>query len=80
MLNPGDEICLCTPGGGGYGDPLQRAAVAVLSDVQERKVSPKMAREQYGVAILPDGVGIDAAATAQLRATRKYSKTHEMQE
>ena len=53
------------PGGGGYGDPLQRDPSRVLDDVLDGFVSPQSAREQYGVVI--DGAEVDAAATAALR-------------
>ena len=38
---PGDLISIRTPGGGGYGDPLDRDPDSVLSDVVQEKVSLK---------------------------------------
>jgi N-methylhydantoinase B len=54
-------------GGGGYGDPRRRDAVKVFEEVRDGLVSSEKARESYGVAILPDGSGIDEAETARLR-------------
>ena len=58
-----------TPGGGGWGDPRERAVEAVRQDVVEGLVSPQRAREVYGVAIDPDTYEVDEAETAKLRAS-----------
>lgn len=59
-------VSMCT-GGGGYGDPRTRDPERVARDVAEGIVTPQRAREVYAVAL--DGAGgVDAAATAQLRA------------
>ncbi len=63
-LDPNDVVSVQTPGGGGYGDPLERDPQAVLADVLDEKVSPEKAYEEYGV-VIDDGV--DAAATAARR-------------
>jgi N-methylhydantoinase B len=54
-------------GGGGFGDPLERAPQAVLDDHLDGKVSAVFARRHHGV-VLRQGGGVDEAATAQLRA------------
>ena len=54
-------------GGGGYGDPLERPIDLVLDDVRNGYVSPAKAREDYGVAIDPVTLELDAAATQKLR-------------
>jgi N-methylhydantoinase B len=46
VLNKGDRIIVETPGGGGYGDPKRRQAVA--DDIANGKVSPAAARTLYG--------------------------------
>ncbi len=56
-----DALYVRWNGGGGVGDPLDRAPEAVLKDVVGRVVSEKGAREVYGV-VLTEGV-IDAPAT-----------------
>jgi N-methylhydantoinase B len=46
----GDRLCLMSPCGGGYGDPLERDREAVRADVSEGYVSPESARDKYGLA------------------------------
>ncbi|MCE2945830.1 MAG: hydantoinase B/oxoprolinase family protein [bacterium] len=48
VLNRGDRVVVETPGGGGYGDPRRRAAVA--EDIANGKVSASAARAAYGHA------------------------------
>jgi len=67
-LDPGDVASVQTPGGGGYGDPLERPPEAVLADVVDGKVSAEKAREEYGVVVDPEARTVDEAATAALRA------------
>ncbi len=64
--DPGDVILIQGPGAGGYGDPLDRPADDVLTDVRRGFVSAARAKSDYGVVISADLV-IDAAATARLR-------------
>ncbi|MGD0720489.1 MAG: hydantoinase B/oxoprolinase family protein [Roseiarcus sp.] len=63
----GRRVRLETPGGGGWGDPRRREPGRVARDVRLGYVSAGAARDQYGVAVAPDGA-LDAAATAALRA------------
>lgn len=67
-LNKGDTFTVMTPGGGGYGDPFERDAQTVLSDVLSGMVDPDAADRDYGVVIANGG--IDEAATARRRASR----------
>ena len=55
-------------GGGGWGDPKQRAADRVLADVLDDYISMETARDIYGVVIDPASMTVDAAATGKLRA------------
>jgi N-methylhydantoinase B len=66
-----DLVSIRTPGGGGYGDPLDRDPQAVLSDVVQGKVSRKRAREAYGVVIDPGKRRVDEGATLALRKRRR---------
>ncbi len=50
-LHPGDRVSLRLPGGGGYGDPRERPVEQVIRDVVDGYVSPRAAREQYGVIV-----------------------------
>lgn len=64
-LKRGEKVVSITPGGGGYGDPLERDPQAVLDDVRERRISADAARSVYGV-VISDGV-VDEAATSGAR-------------
>ena len=66
----GDRLLFETPGGGGYGDPLERAPDDVARDVRRGLVSPEAALRSYGVVLGEDG-GVDGPATeAQRRSLR----------
>ena len=57
ILKPGDHIHLLEAGGGGFGEPTERAHDLVLSDVRNGFVSLDDAQRDYGVEIsagLPD--------------------------
>jgi N-methylhydantoinase B len=45
----GDEICLESAGGGGYGDPQSREPKRVLDDLAEGLISPSVAHDVYGM-------------------------------
>ncbi len=64
-MDPGDFLDVWTTGGGGFGDPLERAPELVLADVLDRKVSVQAARSEYGVVIA--GRVVDETATASVR-------------
>jgi N-methylhydantoinase B len=65
---PGDVIRCEGGGGGGYGDPFERAPAKVLEDVRRGYVAVGDARMQYGV-VIRDGV-IDEIETERLREKR----------
>jgi len=48
ILQPGDEVMLDSPGGGGFGDPHDRDRDRLAHDVAEGIVSEQAARELYG--------------------------------
>ncbi|MFP3454185.1 hypothetical protein R0K30_21500, partial [Bacillus sp. SIMBA_154] len=62
----GEKVVSITPGGGGYGDPLERDPQAVLVDVNDGRVSARAAWEVYGVRIDEHGT-IDSSATEKQR-------------
>ncbi|MEV8569622.1 hydantoinase B/oxoprolinase family protein [Streptomyces sp. NPDC051322] len=64
----GEKVVSITPGGGGYGDPLERQTDAVLNDLRESRITPESAFDVYGV-VITDGA-VDDAATAKLRRGR----------
>ena len=55
-----------TGGGGGWGDPLARAAALVAADAAEGLISRQAARELYGV-VLRANMSLDESATRRLR-------------
>ena len=71
-MRAGDRVMYDYGGGGGWGDPLERAPAAVLDDVLDEYVSVEGARRDYGVVLtgsLDDlTLAIDADATTTLRA------------
>ena len=67
ILQPGGMFRLWTAGGGGIGDPLERAATRVAEDVAAGLVSPEQAREAYGVVLDPISGKLDVSATAARR-------------
>ncbi|HEY6832104.1 MAG TPA: hydantoinase B/oxoprolinase family protein [Pseudolabrys sp.] len=66
-LARGDAYMMRSGGGGGFGDPLERAPALVALDVQEGYVSVAVAREVYGVVVDVSNA-LDADATDRLRA------------
>ncbi len=50
-LRRGDVVRTMTGGGGGFGDPRERAPELVRADVRDRHVTPVTARDVYGVEI-----------------------------
>jgi len=81
-LQPGEWIRGVEAGGGGYGDPLERDPEAVLSDVLERWVTPRAAREVYGVVLAEQGgedggvanYEIEPSATEALRVELREAR------
>jgi len=65
-LRRGDLLSVEFAGGGGWGDPRRREPARVRDDVARGYVSPRSARDDYGVVIGPD-LAVDAESTARLR-------------
>lgn len=68
MLERGQRFCHIGAGGGGHGDPLDRAPALCLADVTEERYSALYVREVYGVVLTADSMAIDDDATAHTRA------------
>ena len=49
---PGQRVANINPGGGGFGNPLERPLEKVIMDVKNGLVSKKGAREDYGVVFM----------------------------
>ena len=75
MMNAGDSLCLQTPGGGGFGDPLERSPVEVLEDVRLEYYSLDTAHHVYGVIIEADSLTLDETATRAKRLAMKSQKS-----
>jgi N-methylhydantoinase B len=71
-LHAGDVLRVLSAGGGGYGNPAERAADAVLADVLDGKVSTEAARADYGVVI--QEARIDEESTRRLREARTLQR------
>jgi len=69
----GSEVIVRTGGGGGWGDPLERDANAVRTDVQEEFISARAARDHYGV-VLREDLSIDHAATERARGALRSAR------
>ncbi len=74
LLSSGDALIACSPGGGGFGNPLERELEAVERDLNLGYVSRESAERDYGVVIAEARhVGertrdrLDAAATERQR-------------
>jgi len=66
-IRPGDVVDVCTPGGGGYGDPLKRDPAKVAADVAKGYYTAEQAADLFGVALAADGSG---SAAGRPRLTR----------
>ncbi len=67
----GDRVDVGTPGGGGYGDPFERDAGAVLEDVRLGYYTPDRAEALFGVVLSADRSAVDQAATTACRQVKK---------
>ena len=74
VLNEGDEIHFVTPGGGGYGDPLERKPELVLKDVLNGRVTIKAAVNNYGVIIDEESMTINEEKTIELREDKAKAR------
>jgi N-methylhydantoinase B len=83
-LHDGDGLRMCTPGGGGFGDPFERDASAVESDLNLGYISLETAEREYGAVIGTvralgerNVYGLDPDATAAERARRRDSRAND---
>ena len=73
-LRRGDVFRHELPGGGGWGDPLDRDPSNVLSDVRNEYISVDGANRDYGVVIDTSTWIVDLVATQNLRESRRRSR------
>ena len=76
-VEPGDQLIYQTAGGGGWGDPLQREAQKVCTDVLRELVSAEKARNDYGVVIDAETQQVDEEATRHLREKMAQNRSEE---
>lgn len=74
IFAPNDVHYHVWEGGGGYGDPLDRAPELVSRDVVHRLVSAGCAQEIYGVVLDPATGEIDEKATNQRRSDMRRER------
>jgi N-methylhydantoinase B len=60
-------VLVSTPGGGGYGNALERDPAAVVRDVAFGYYTVEDAAKRFGVVVDSKSVALDQAATAALR-------------
>jgi N-methylhydantoinase B len=71
FLQQGDRLRTVTPGGGGWGPPLDREPDRVADDVREGIITAERAESVYGVVVTTHGEVDDAATTALRGDLRK---------
>lgn len=81
QLHDGDWVAAASPGGGGYGDPLEREIELIEEDLNLGYISPETATTRYGaVAIEIDRLGdrrvyrVDEEQTAQRREALRNAR------
>ena len=67
LIEAGDTITVRTPGGGGYGAPLERDPALVARDVRRGYYTLEEAVTRFGVVLDPETLAVDEAATAERR-------------
>lgn len=72
----GDTLIWETPGGGGYGSPLDRDPASVAADVKQGLVSSTAALQNYGV-VLGDAGQVDITATEGKRQALRVAAAAE---
>ena len=72
-LPAGSRVVYFTGGGGGYGDPRERAIDRVVDDVRRGFITPAEAESDYAVCINQDTGRVDEAKTRSLRASHRRS-------
>ncbi|MGA1286144.1 MAG: hydantoinase B/oxoprolinase family protein [Rubrivivax sp.] len=83
-LAPGDGLAVASPGGGGFGDPLDRDTGQVELDLNRGYISHQTAESIYGVVIedartLPTGrivYRVATEASARMRERLRSSRAH----
>lgn len=78
-MTNGDRIIVQPPGGGGYGDPLDRDVERVALDVRDEYVSVGYARSAFGVVFDPATKQVDREGTEELRKQLRSARDEHAQ-
>lgn len=70
VIPAGERLIVLTPGGAGYGDPMDRDPAAIERDVRAGLVSLECAQIDYGLRIFEDGSFVECGARANLVAAQ----------
>lgn len=70
-VDPGDIVRIASSGAGGWGDPLERDAERVLTDVRRGFISVEAAKTEYKVVIRNDEVSTDETDTLRQEASQE---------
>jgi N-methylhydantoinase B len=73
-LQSGDIWYMRYPGGGGWGDPLDRDPALVVADIHLGAVSKDAAGTAYGVVLMSAAPGFDAKATEEKRRAMRSER------
>ncbi|MCQ6561284.1 hydantoinase B/oxoprolinase family protein [Paenibacillus mendelii] len=75
---PGDVVSIRSPGGGGWGDGLQRSPQLVLEEIESGLLSRERAEQYYGVVVQEGNeertLRVDEQATKELRQSKTGGK------
>jgi N-methylhydantoinase B len=82
-LEAGDAVIVASPGGGGFGDPLERDVAAVERDLNLGYITPATAERSYAAVIAETALvagrpryRLDREATEQARTQRRQVPAH----
>ena len=78
IQHPNDVYAVRWTGGGGFGDPFERAPTDIESDLEDYAITPEAARSLYG-AILRDDRLVDVEATNAYRADVRAARVRKHQ-
>lgn len=73
LQHPADVYAVRWTGGGGFGDPFDRAPADIDQDLEDFAITPEAARAIYGAVLGADGK-VDVEATAAERARIRRSR------
>jgi len=73
-LKPGDLYCVQYWGGGGSGDPIERAPKLIVQDFENQVTHLRTIEDVYCAKIDPETLEIDEAKTKEMRDKRKKER------